>query len=104
MGFLAQNLSPNVEQWELEEEAFLKSVLSSLLPRRRLAALLSIGMVTAAEVSNRISANVFLPDRQGNLGSRSDEICWVIILYNVGYLCSIALAAWMTRVIGTRRH
>src|ERR1700741_2129923 len=104
MGFLAQNLSPNVEQWELEEEAFLKSVLSSLSPRRRLAALLSIGMVTAVEVSNRISVNVFLPDMQGNVGASSDEISWVIILYNVGYLCSLALAAWMTRVIGTRRH
>src|ERR1700747_929431 len=104
MGFLAQNLSPNVEQWELEEEAFLKSVLSSLSPRRRLAALLSIGMVTAVEVSNRISVNVFLPDMQGNVGASSDEISWVIILYNVGYLCSIALAAWMTRIIGIRRH
>src|ERR1700723_4393315 len=104
MGFLAQNISPNLEEWELEEEAFLKSILSALSPRRRLAALLSIGMVTAVEVSNRISVNVFLPDMQGNVGASSDEISWVIILYNVGYLCSLALAAWMTRVIGTRRH
>ncbi len=104
MGFLAQNLSPNVEEWELEEEAFLKSTLSKLSPRHRLAALLSIGMVTAVEVSNRISVNIFLPDMQGNVGASSDEISWVIILYNVGYLCSLALAAWMTRVIGTRRH
>ncbi|MGB9242343.1 MAG: MFS transporter [Candidatus Acidiferrales bacterium] len=104
MGFLAQNLSPNVEEWELEEEAFLKSILSKLSPRHRLAALLSIGMVTAVEVSNRIAVNVFLPDMQGNVGASSDEISWVIILYNVGYLCSLALAAWMTRVIGTRRH
>src|ERR1700722_12051121 len=104
MGFLAQNISPNLEEWELEEEAFLKSILSTLSPRRRLAALLSIGMVTAVEVSNRISVNVFLPDMQGNVGASSDEISWVIILYNVGYLCSLVLAAWMTRVIGTRRH
>ena len=104
MGFLAQNISPNVEEWEQEEEAFLKSILSKLSPRHRLAALLSIGMVTAVEVSNRISVNVFLPDMQGNVGASSDEISWVIILYNVGYLCSLALAAWMTRVIGTRRH
>ncbi len=104
MGFLAQNLSPNVEEWELEEEAFLKSILSKLSPRHRLAALLSIGMVTAVEVSNRIAVNVFLPDMQGNVGASSDEISWVIILYNVGYLCSLALAAWMTRVVGTRRH
>src|ERR1700739_1574113 len=104
MGFLAQNISPNLEEWELEEEAFLKSILSKLSPRHRLAALLSIGMVTAVEVSNRIAVNVFLPDMQGNVGASSDEISWVIILYNVGYLCSLALAFWMTRVIGTRRH
>ena len=104
MGFLAQNISPNVEEWELEEEAFLKSTLSRLSPGHRLAALLSIGLVTAVEVSNRIAVNVFLPDMQGNVGASSDEISWVIILYNVGYLCSLALAAWMTRVVGTRRH
>lgn len=61
-------------------------------------------MVTAIEISNRLSINVFLPDMQGNVGASSDEISWVIILYNVGYLCSISLSSWMTRVIGTRRH
>ena len=79
-------------------------LLSKLSPGHRLAALLSIGLVTAVEVSNRIAVNVFLPDMQGNVGASSDEISWVIILYNVGYLCSLALAAWMTRVVGTRRH
>ncbi|HEY4950180.1 MAG TPA: MFS transporter [Candidatus Acidoferrales bacterium] len=66
--------------------------------------LLTVGMVAAIEISNRLSINVFLPDMQGNVGASSDEISWVIILYNVGYLCSIALSFWMTRVIGTRRH
>ena len=92
------------EDWELEEERFLSSTLSQLSHRRRMAILLSIGMVTAIEISNRLSINVFLPDMQGNVGASSDDISWVIILYNVGYLCSLALAAWMTRVIGTRRH
>ncbi len=36
--------------------------------------------------------------------ANSDEISWVVILYNLGFLCSLALAAWMTRVIGARRH
>jgi len=66
--------------------------------------LLTVGMVAAIEISNRLSINVFLPDMQGNVGASSDEISWVIILYNVGYLCSIAMAAWMTRVMGARRH
>src|SRR5271170_6974647 len=90
--------------WEREEERFLSSSLSPLSDRRRLAILLTIGMVTAIEISNRLSINVFLPDMQGNVGASSDEISWVIILYNVGYLSSMAMAAWMNRVIGTKRH
>src|SRR6204780_4029363 len=92
------------ESWELEEEQFLSSILSGLSYGRRIAILLSVGMVAAIEISNRLSINVFLPDMQGNVGASSDEISWVIILYNVGYLCSIAMAAWMTRVMGARRH
>src|ERR1700685_709753 len=92
------------ESWELEEQRFLGSILSTLSYGRRLAMLLTVGMVAAIEISNRLSINVFLPDMQGNVGASSDEISWVIILYNVGYLCSIAMAAWMTRVIGARRH
>jgi DHA2 family multidrug resistance protein len=90
--------------WELEEEKFLSSSLSQLSDRRRMAILLTVAMVTAIEISNRLSINVFLPDMQGNVGASSDEISWVIILYNVGYLSSLALAAWMTRVLGARRH
>jgi MFS transporter, DHA2 family, multidrug resistance protein len=92
------------ESWELEEERFLSSILSGVSYGRRMAMLLTVGMVAAIEISNRLSINVFLPDMQGNVGASSDQISWVITLYNVGYLCSIAMAAWMTRVIGTRRH
>src|ERR1700690_2128983 len=97
-------LSSPPESWELEEERFLNSVVPALPYGRRIAVLLTVGMVAAIEISNRLSINVFLPDMQGNVGASSDEISWVIILYNVGYLCSIAMAAWMTRVIGARRH
>src|SRR6202453_1112085 len=97
-------LSSPPESWELEEERFLNSVVPALPYGRRIAVLLTVGMVAAIEISNRLSINVFLPDMQGNVGASSDEISWVIILYNVGYLCSIAFSYWMTRVIGTRRH
>jgi len=97
-------LSSPPTSWELEEERFLSSIVSTLSYGRRLAMLLTVGMVAAIEISNRLSINVFLPDMQGNVGASSDEISWVITLYNVGYLCSIALAYWMTRVMGTRRH
>jgi MFS transporter, DHA2 family, multidrug resistance protein len=101
MSYLA---SGSPEAWEHEEEQYLNSVIPGLSYRRRLAVLLTVGMVAAIEISNRLSINVFLPDMQGNVGASSDEISWVIILYNVGYLCSIAMAFWMTRVIGARRH
>src|ERR1700729_1686400 len=94
----------SAEAWELEEEQSLNSVIPGMSYRRRIGVLLTVGMVAAIEISNRLSINVFLPDMQGNVGASSDEISWVIILYNVGYLCSIAMASWMTRVIGTRRH
>src|SRR3984957_3342075 len=94
----------SAEAWELEEEQYLNSVIPGMSYRRRIGVLLTVGMVAAIEISNRLSINVFLPDMQGNVGASSDEISWVIILYNVGYLCSIALSFWMTRVIGTRRH
>src|SRR5580658_6969084 len=97
-------LGSALESWEVEEQGFLGSILSDMSYRRRMAMLLTVGMVAAIEISNRLSINVFLPDMQGNVGASSDEISWVIILYNVGYLCSIALAYWMTRVIGTKRH
>jgi MFS family permease len=97
-------LSSPPESWELEEERFLNSVVPGLPYGQRIAVLLTVGMVAAIEISNRLSINVFLPDMQGNVGASSDEISWVIILYNVGYLCSIAMATWMTRVMGARRH
>ena len=90
--------------WELEEERFYSSIVSQLSDRRRMAILLTVGVVTAIEISNRLSINVFLPDMQGNVGASSDEISWVIILYNVGFLISMAMAGWMTHVLGARRQ
>ena len=104
MSYLAGNLPPNFEEWEVQEERSLSKVLTTMTQREKTVILLTIGMVAAIEISNRLSVNAFLPDMQGNVGASSDEISWVIILYNVGYLCSLAMAAWMTRVIGTRRH
>ncbi len=101
MSYLAGNPP---ESWELEEERFLTSIVPGMSYARRIAVLLTVGMVAAIEISNRLSINVFLPDMQGNVGASSDDISWVIILYNVGYLCSIAMASWMTRVMGARRH
>src|SRR6202453_4779991 len=89
------------------EEEFAQRVnqsLGELSEKRKLILLLSICLVTAIELSNRISINVLLPDLQGNVAGSSDDVSWVITLYNLGFLCSIAISYWMIRVLGARRH
>src|SRR5580700_4383791 len=94
----------SLEPWEEEYARGLSPLLASLSHGQRLMILLSIGLVTAIEVSNRLSINVLLPDLQGNVAGSSDQVSWVIILYNLGFLCSLAVSYWMTRVLGARRH
>jgi MFS transporter, DHA2 family, multidrug resistance protein len=72
--------------------------------RRRWAVLLAVSLVTAVEICNRVSVNVILPDMQGNVAANSDQISWVITLYNSGFISSMALSAGMRRVLGARRH
>ena len=94
----------SLEPWEEEYARGLSPLLASLSHGQRLMILFSIGLVTAIEVSNRLSINVLLPDLQGNVAGSSDQVSWVIILYNLGFLCSLAVSYWMTRVLGARRH
>src|SRR5271154_983263 len=104
MSFLGGLVPPDAEAWEKQEASAISVTLQSLSERHKLAIMLSVGLVTAIEISNRISINVILPDLQGNVAGNSDEVSWVVILYNLGFLCSMALAYWMTRVLGARRH
>src|SRR3984957_1233855 len=89
------------------EEEYAQRVnqsLGELSEKRRLILLLGIGLVTAVELANRMSINVLLPDLQGNVAGSSDDVSWVIILYNLGFLCSLAMSYWMLRILGARRH
>ena len=104
MSYLGGAAPPNLEDWEQEEARYISASLADLSPRHKMAILMSLGLITAIEISNRVSINVLLPDMQGNVAANSDEISWVIILYNLGFLCSMALSSWMTRVLGARRH
>jgi MFS family permease len=72
--------------------------------RRRWAVLLAVSLVTSIEICNRISVNVILPDMQGNVAANSDQISWVLTLYNSGFISSMALSAGMRRLLGARRH
>ncbi len=104
MSYLSGRVPGTLEDWEKAEGRYISRSLSGLTHTRRMIALLSVGLVTAIEISNRLSINVLLPDMQGNVAANADEISWVVTLYNLGFLCSLALASWMNRVIGARRH
>ena len=104
MSYLGNPTPATLEAWEREESQYITSSISNLSHRQRMAILLTVGLVTAIEISNRLSINVLLPDMQGNVAANPDEISWVVTLYNLGYLCSMALSSWMTRVVGARKH
>lgn len=92
------------EAWEIDYGQRITKALADLTENRRILIVLTVGLVAGIEISNRISINVLLPDLQGNVAGSSDDVSWVLILYNLGFLCSIALSFWMTRVLGARRH
>jgi DHA2 family multidrug resistance protein len=104
MSYLSGNVPGNLEEWEKQEGQYISRSLSSLSDARKLTVLLAVGVITAIEISNRLSINVLLPDMQGNVAANADEISWVVNLYSLGFLCSLALSTWMTRVVGARRH
>ncbi len=104
MAYMGGGVPGNQEDWEKEYGQYVTQGLSGLTHYQRMAILMSVGLVTAIEISNRLSINVILPDLQGNVAASSDTVSWVLILYNLGFLCSIALTAWLTRVFGARRH
>ena len=79
----------SAESWEEEYAQRINQSLGELPEKRRLIILLGIGLVAAIELSNRMSINVLLPDLQGNVAGSSDDVSWVIILYNLGFLCSL---------------
>src|SRR5271154_7222982 len=101
MGYIGSGLA-------LQQEQLLGLRLSqsfiNLSQKQKIIILLSIGLVAGIELANRVSINVLLPDLQGNVAGSSDDVSWVLILYNLGFLCSLALSYWMTRVLGARRH
>jgi MFS transporter, DHA2 family, multidrug resistance protein len=87
-----------------ETQGLLAPAFASLTYHRKLAILLTAALITSVEISNRVSINVILPDMQGNVAADADQISWVLILYNIGFICSMILTPWMTRVFGARRH
>jgi DHA2 family multidrug resistance protein len=87
-----------------ETSGTLSPAFAQLGYNRKLAILLTAALITSIEVASRISINVILPDLQGNVAADVDEVSWVLILYNTGFICSMILTPWMTRVFGARKH
>jgi len=104
VSYLGGSPRGGLEAWEEEYGQRISSSIAGLAQRRRLQIILIIGMIAAVELANRMSINVILPDLQGNVAGSSDDVSWVLILYNLGFLCSLAMSFWMTRVLGARRH
>src|SRR5271167_618062 len=104
MSYIAGGSLGGLEPWEEEYGRRISQSLAQLPQKSRVIILVSVGLVTAIEISNRLSINVLLPDLQGNVAGTSDDVSWVVILYNLGFLCSMAISFWMTRVLGARHH
>src|SRR5271163_4434294 len=101
MAYFSSGFPP--EAWEIEYGDRVSRSIAELSEKRKLFIMLSVGLVAGIEVSNRLSINVLLPDLQGNVAGSSDDVSWVIILYNLGFLCSLAMSYWMLRILGARR-
>jgi len=87
-----------------DETSGLAPKFAVLSDRRKLGIVLAAALITSIEISSRLSINVILPDMQGNVAADVDQISWVLILYNMGFICSMALTPWMSRIFGARRH
>src|SRR5271157_3786350 len=69
MSYLPGNIAQPPEQWEQQEGQYISRSLTGLSRRHKMTILLSVGLVTAIEISNRISVNILLPDMQGNVAA-----------------------------------
>jgi MFS transporter, DHA2 family, multidrug resistance protein len=105
------SMGPSSLAWTEKGRDFDDETMGVLAPRfasltynRKLTILLAAALVTSVEISNRLSLNVILPDMQGNVAADLDQISWVLTLYNMGFLVSMVLTPWMTRLFGLRRH
>ena len=103
MSFLSGASPGTLEQWELEEGQYIARSLSTLDMRRAWPC--CSASAWSPRSKSRIAWRSTYCCRICRATSRAlDEISWAITLYNLGFLCSMAVASWMTRVIGARRH
>jgi hypothetical protein len=84
--YLANATAANLETWEREASQIPHLSIGTLSHRRRMAIMLTVGLVTAIEI--QIACRSTPPDMQGNVAANAHQINGVLTPYNLGFLCS----------------
>jgi MFS transporter, DHA2 family, multidrug resistance protein len=91
------------EQWEARRLERLEKYDREVSRADRWTVLAALGMATGIELAGRTASGILLPDLQGNAGATLDQLSWVLIAYNTGYICSLGVSAGFVRSFGTRK-
>ena len=91
------------EDWETRRLARLQEYNREVSRADRWTVLAALGIATGIELAGRTATGILLPDMQGNAGATLDELSWVLIAYNTGYICSLGISAGFVRSFGTRK-
>ena len=91
------------EDWETRRLQRLDEFAHALSRGDRWTILAALGIATGIELAGRTATAILLTDLQGNAGATIDELSWVLIAYNTGYICSLGVSAGFVRSFGTRK-
>ena len=91
------------EDWEGRRLQHLDAYAHAISRADRWTILGALGMATGIELAGRTASAILLTDLQGNAGATIDQLSWVLIAYNTGYICSLGVSAGFVRSFGTRK-
>ncbi len=91
------------EDWETRRLQRLDEFAHDVSRADRWTILVALGIATGIELAGRTASSILLTDLQGNAGATLDELSWVLIAYNTGYICSLGVSAGFVRSFGTRK-
>jgi MFS transporter, DHA2 family, multidrug resistance protein len=91
------------EEWEVRRFERIEKYDREVSRADRWTVLAALGIATGTELAGRAASGILLPDMQGNAGATLDELSWVLIAYNTGYICSLGVSAGFVRSFGTRK-
>jgi len=91
------------EDWETRRLQRIQEYSQHVSRADRWTVLAALGIAAGIELAGRTATGILLPDLQGNAGATIDELSWVLIAYNTGYICSLGVSAGFVRSFGTRK-